>query len=90
MHDFRKLNVYKKALLYTKTIRSISSSFPKDELYALTSQYRRSADSIALNIAEGSGNDSKREFNKFLSYSIIKETNEIISMLIGLKRSIEK
>lgn len=90
--------------------------FPNDEVYSLTSQYRRAADSIALNVAEGSGNDSKREFAKFLGYSIrsgyecsccadiaivqkyiskkeyealINETNEIISMLIGLKRSLK-
>jgi four helix bundle protein len=117
MHDFRKLDVYKRSLLVTKKVRRITRSFPKVEIHALTSQYNRAADSIALNIAEGTGNDSKREFAKFLIYSIrsgyecgscadiaavqkyiskneydeiIIETNEIVSMLIGLKRSLEK
>jgi S23 ribosomal protein. len=117
MHDFRKLDVYKRSLLFTKKVRRITRSFPKVEIHALTSQYNRAADSIALNIAEGTGNDSKREFAKFLIYSIrsgyecgccadiaavqkyiskneydeiIIETNEIVSMLIGLKRSLEK
>ena len=117
MHDFRKLDVYKRLLLFTKKVREITRSFPKIEIHALTSQYNRAADSIVLNIAEGTGNDSKREFSKFLIYSIrsgyecgccaeiaavqkyisqseyvkiIAETNEIVSMLIGLKRSHEK
>ncbi len=117
MHNYRKLDVYKRAILFTKLVRRATGAFPKDELYALNSQYRRAADSIALNIAEGTGNDSKREFAKFLGCSIrsgyecggradiaivqkyitrkeydllTKETDEIISMLIGLKRSLEK
>ena len=70
MHNFRKLKVYERALEFTKTVRTATMRFPKDELFSLTSQFRRAADSIALNIAEGAGNRSDKEFAKFLDYSI--------------------
>jgi four helix bundle protein len=70
MHNFRKLKVYLKALDFTKTTRNTTRTFPKDELYSLTSQFRRAADSIVLNIAEGAGNRSEKEFAKFLDYAI--------------------
>lgn len=43
-----------------------SSGFPREELYGLTSQLRRSSASIPANIAEGCGRDTKREFVRFL------------------------
>lgn len=70
MHNFRKLKVYLKALDFTKTVQNTTRTFPKDELYSLTSQFRRAADSIVLNIAEGAGNRSEKEFAKFLDYAI--------------------
>lgn len=70
MHNFRKLKVYVKALEFTKTVRSATKRFPKDELFSLTSQFRRASDSIVLNIAEGAGNRSDKEFAKFLDYAI--------------------
>ena len=46
-------------------------AFPsKDELYSLTSQFKRAADSIVLNITEGAGNYSDKEFARFLTYSV--------------------
>jgi len=115
MHDFRKLEVYRRALRFTRTVRRLTSKFPKEERFVLTPQFRKAADSIVLNIAEGAGCGSKKEFSKFLGYSIrsgyecggcsdiaatqnymdsreyqdiIKETNEIVSMLIGLQRTL--
>lgn len=70
MHNFRKLKVYGKALAFSKNVRVVTRTFPKDELFALTSQFRRAADSIVLNIAEGAGNRSDKEFAKFLDYAI--------------------
>lgn len=70
MHNFRKLKVYEKALSFSKTVRVVTRKFPKDELFALTSQFRRAADSIVLNIAGGAGNRSDKEFAKFLDYAI--------------------
>lgn len=70
MHKFKDLQVYKKALAYSKFVRQTTKRFPKDELFGLTSQFRRAADSIVLDIAEGAGNSSNKEFSKFLGYSI--------------------
>jgi four helix bundle protein len=70
MHNFRKLKVYEKALEFTKIVRAITRSFPKHELFSLSAQFRRAADSIVLNIAEGAGNRSEKEFAKFLDYAI--------------------
>ena len=70
MHNFRKLKVYERALGFTKTARLTTRKFPKEELFVLSAQFRRAADSIVLNIAEGAGNRSDKEFAKFLDYSI--------------------
>lgn len=80
MHNFRKLKVYEKALEFTKKVRFTTRKFPKDELFSLTSQFHRAADSIALNIAEGAGNRSEREFTKFLDYAI-RSAHECIGCL---------
>lgn len=70
MHRFRDLKVYEKALEFTRFIRKVTSLFPKEETYGLVSQFRRAADSIVLNIAEGAGHSTSKEFSRFLDYSI--------------------
>jgi four helix bundle protein len=70
VEKFRTLHVYQKALDFTKVVRKTTKSFPKDELFGLISQFRRASDSIILNIAEGAGNSSKKEFARFLDFSI--------------------
>jgi four helix bundle protein len=70
MHKFSELKVYQKALTFTKLVRQTTRIFPKDEMFILNAQFRRAADSVVLNIAEGAGNTSKKEFSRFLDYSI--------------------
>ncbi len=70
MHRFRELKVYQRSLQFTTVVRTLTAGFPKEELYVLTSQFRRAADSIVLNISEGAGNESDNEFSRFLIYSI--------------------
>jgi four helix bundle protein len=63
--EFEKLRVYQKALDFTGEVYRITKSFPPEEKFGLSDQFRRSAVSIALNIAEGSGG-TKTEFKHFL------------------------
>ena len=80
MHRFKELIVYQKALTLTREIRQLTKRFPKEEMYSLTSQMNRAGDSIALNIAEGAGNYSKKEFSKFLGY-LIRSAYECVGCL---------
>ncbi|MDT8412863.1 MAG: four helix bundle protein [Vicingaceae bacterium] len=86
--NFEKLIVWKDAVELTGRIHELTLTFPKEELYVLTSQMKRAADSIALNIAEGSTGQSDREFSRFLGYAI-RSGIEIISCLyVGKRRNL--
>jgi four helix bundle protein len=65
--NFRKLNVWEKSHQLTLNIYKSTSSFPKEELYGLTSQMRRAASSIPSNIAEGCGRNTQPQFARFLN-----------------------
>jgi four helix bundle protein len=67
---FEKLVVWQKALDMSNDVDAITRNFPKEEMYVLTSQMKRAADSVSLNIAEGSTGQSNAEFYKFLGYAI--------------------
>lgn len=67
---FEKLIIWQKAMEYGEMIHILSNKFPKEEVYNLISQIRRAADSIALNISEGSIGQSNLEFKRFMGYSI--------------------
>ena len=66
MKNYKELIVWRKAHAMTLDVYSATRSFPKEELYGLTSQLRRSAASIGANIAEGSGRRSNNEICRFL------------------------
>ena len=66
MKNYKELIVWKRAHEMTLDIYSATRLFPKEELYGLTSQLRRSAGSIGANIAEGSGRRSTNEICRFL------------------------
>lgn len=63
---FEKLIIWQKAMEYGEEIFKLSSKFPKDEVFNLTSQIRRAVDSIALNISEGSIGQSNPELKSLL------------------------
>src|SRR5436309_1291074 len=65
--SFRDLIAWQKAMDYVIMVYRLTAKFPREELYALTSQLRRSAVSVPSNIAEGHGRQSMREFLNFLS-----------------------
>ncbi len=64
-NSYRDLHVWQKAVLLAEAVYAMTDKFPKEEIYGLTSQMRRSAVSIASNIAEGSRRNSRKDFRKF-------------------------
>ena len=69
-NSYRDLLIWQKSMVLTKLVYQITYSFPKDEVYGLTSQIRRCAVSIPSNIAEGRGRNSNKEFIRFLQISL--------------------
>jgi four helix bundle protein len=66
MRNFHELKVWQKAHHLTLAVYSATRSFPKEEVYGLTSQLRRAASSIPSNSSEGCGRNSKPDFLRFL------------------------
>ena len=87
---FEKLEVWQKSLALSCDIPELTRDFPREELYILTSQIKRAADSVTLNIAEGSTGQTNPEFKLFLGYAI-RSAIEVVSCLhIGKRRNIVK
>lgn len=80
MFRFEKLDIWNDANLFVKNIYKITKSFPRDELFALVDQLRRSASSTSANIAEGSGSSSNKDFCHYLGIAI-KSIYETVSHL---------
>lgn len=70
MRPFQDLIVWQKAHRVTLEVYRLTTTFPKSELYGLTSQMRRSAASIPTNIAEGSVYDDNLQFQRFLGIAL--------------------
>lgn len=85
---FEKLLVWQKAIDLSADVNELSKSFPKDELFILTSQIKRAADSVALNIAEGSTGQSDAEFSKFLGYALRSDVEVVSCLYLAQKRGI--
>ena len=82
---FEKLIIWQNAMSFGEDIFKISQNFPKSEIYNLTSQINRAVDSIALNISEGSVEQTIPEFKRFLNYSI-RSIAEVVTCLHKAKR----
>ena len=67
--SYQDLIVWQKALSLVTEVYSMTSTFPRDEIYGLTSQLRRASVSIPSNIAEGHGRATKGEFIQFLCHA---------------------
>jgi len=66
LRDFRKQKVWEKSHSLTLEIYKVTEKFPREEIYGLTSQLRRSCSSIPANIAEGCGKDGDADFARYL------------------------
>ncbi|MFA7676987.1 MAG: four helix bundle protein [Candidatus Omnitrophota bacterium] len=85
---FEKLLVWQKALDFSFKIHELTRKFPKEEIYILTSQIKRAADSIVLNIAEGSTGQSNKEFRQFTGYALRSAIEVVSCLYIGRKRGL--
>jgi four helix bundle protein len=83
---FEKLKVWQKALDLADEIDKMTKTFPKEEVYVLTSQVKRAADSISMNIAEGSTGQSNPEFCRFLRYSLRSNIEVVNCLHLAIRR----
>lgn len=67
---FEHLDIWKDSNLFISKIYKATKEFPRDELFSLTNQLRRSAGSISANIAEGAGSSSDKDFSHYLDIAI--------------------
>ncbi len=70
VRSYHDLKVWQLGMELTERVYVLTASYPKEEVYGLTSQLRRAASSIPANIAEGYGRDSLREYLRHLSIAI--------------------
>ncbi|WP_346242641.1 four helix bundle protein [Mariniflexile soesokkakense] len=69
-NTFRKLLIWQKSMILVTEIYKEVKVFPSEELYALTSQIKRSATSIPSNIAEGYGREGLKDYLRFLNIAL--------------------
>ncbi|HSX40850.1 MAG TPA: four helix bundle protein [Candidatus Saccharimonadales bacterium] len=77
---FEHLTIWTDANAFIGKIYKTTKKFPREELFSLTDQLRRSSSSIAANIAEGSGSTSRKDFCHYLDIAI-KSLYETVSHL---------
>ncbi|RMG62660.1 MAG: four helix bundle protein [Chloroflexi bacterium] len=70
MHNYENLKVWQRGMDFTVSVYQASARFPSEERFGLTSQLRRASSAIPMNIAEGSGNSSDKEFCRFLEIAM--------------------
>lgn len=85
---FEKLLVWQKAVDLSAAIHELTLGFPKTELFILTSQIKRAADSVSLNIAEGSTGQSNAEFNRFIGYALRSDIEVVGCLYLAQKRNL--
>ncbi|MCX6318928.1 MAG: four helix bundle protein [Bacteroidetes bacterium] len=83
---FEKLLVWQKAVDLADEVNQVVKKFPREELFVLTSQMRRAADSVSLNIAEGSTGQSNQEFSRFLGYALRSNVEVVACIHLAQRR----
>jgi four helix bundle protein len=90
--DYRDLDVWNEAMNLAAAIYDMTRTFPREELFGMTSQMRRASVSVATNIAEGYGRQQTRPFIQFLrvSQGSLKEVETLLrlSERVGLTSTI--
>ena len=87
MRNFRRLLVWERSHELTLKIYELTSKFPREEIYGLTSQIRRACASVPTNIAEGCGRETPADFARFLQIAVgsASETEYLILLARDLK-----
>ena len=83
---FENLKVWQKALQLSNEIDLIAKSFPKIEMFSLAQQIKRAADSVVLNIAEGSTGQTIPEYKRFLGFALRSAIEVVACLFITLSR----
>ena len=83
---FEKLIVWQKSLDLSDEVNQLTKTFPKDELFVLASQIKRAADSVSLNIAEGSTGQSNAELARFLGIALRSDIEVVSCIYLAQRR----
>ncbi len=78
---FENLDIWKESIKFANEIYNLTKKFPKSEQFGIISQLNRSAVSISLNIAEGTGRNSDADLARFIQISI-GSLNEVMTLLV--------
>ena len=87
VQSFRDLHVWQRSIQLTVSLYRLTQGFPREEVYGLSSQIRRSAVSVASNIAEGQGRLTTGEFRQFLG--IARGSNFELQTQLEISRALE-
>jgi four helix bundle protein len=84
---FEKLEIWQLAIILANDVHNLTRDFPKEEMFSLVVQMKRAADSISLNIAEGSTGQSNAEQAKFLRYAQRSALEVVNCLYLAIKRN---
>ena len=84
---FEGLEIFHAAIDFSARVYETVKKFPAEERFELTSQARRAANSIVLNIAEGSGRGTKKDFSHFLDMAVGSTFETVACFFIARKQS---
>ncbi len=85
---FENLVVWQKAIDLSASVYNLTRTFPTEERFVLSSQIQRAADSVSLNIAEGSTGQTIPEFKRFLSIALRSNIEVVGCLWLAKKRKI--
>jgi len=88
MRNFRKLDVYNRAIRFVDSIYNITSEWPETERYGLISQITRASISIPSNISEGSSRRTEKDFARFIEIALGSAFEVETQLIIAKNRSI--
>jgi four helix bundle protein len=83
---FEQLQIWELAIEFASHVYEVTEGFPKSEIFGLRSDIRRAGNSVPMNIGEGAGRGSKRDFSRFLDIAMGSVYEVVTGMAIALKR----